>query len=183
MYMMSGKAISRAICAILLLDAALHYKLIERILPLEQEHSNTEFDGQFWGTVTVYTEAKRLSLEESVNNIWESDFAFCNTRRYYTVVSQHFTYWDSMTSIYLSHQFEQGLRLKSCNHPWMRTLSLIGNFWIRSLLKDTCITPTVYRWCGASQKSIRGYTKRTMTTADMLYRELIILSMNCGQIW
>jgi len=47
MYMMSGKAISRAICAILLLNAALHYKLIERILPLEQEHSNTEFDGQF----------------------------------------------------------------------------------------------------------------------------------------
>ena len=47
MYKMSGKAISRAICAIHLLDAPLHYKLVELILPLEQEHSNTEFDGQF----------------------------------------------------------------------------------------------------------------------------------------
>ena len=46
-YKMSGKAISRAICAIHLLDAPVHYRLMELILPLEQEHSDTEFDGQF----------------------------------------------------------------------------------------------------------------------------------------
>jgi len=43
MHMMSGKAISRALRAIYLLDAALHSKLMELIL----EHSDTEFDGQF----------------------------------------------------------------------------------------------------------------------------------------
>jgi len=47
MYMLSGKAIYRAIRAIHLLDAAIHSKLMEGILPLEQEHSDTEFDGQF----------------------------------------------------------------------------------------------------------------------------------------
>ena len=56
----------------------------------------------------------------------------------------------------------------------MRTLSLVENFWTRLLLLDSYPTSKVctciYRWCGAMQKSIRGYTKCTWTTAGMLFR-------------
>ena len=71
--------------------------------------------------------------------------------------------------------------MNGCNHTWMHTLSLVEKFWTRSLLLDTYIMPKVcecmYRWCDASQNSIRGYTKCIWTTAGMLYRELIILWM------
>ena len=48
---------------------------------LEQEHSNTEFDGQFWGKVTVYTEVERQCFEESVElkTLLTEKTTFCNT--------------------------------------------------------------------------------------------------------
>ena len=79
------------------------------------------------------------------------------------------------------------ITMNGYNHTWMRTLSLVEKFWTRLLLLDTYIIPKVcdcmYRWCGASQNSIRGYTKCIWTTTGMLYRELIILWVDFGQIW
>ena len=100
--------------------------------------------------------------------------------------SPHSIYWITIMIMQLNQRLHSRWT-DAIIHGWKRTLSLVEKFWTRSLLLDTYIMPNVcecmYRWCGVSQNSVRGYTKCIWTTAGMLYRDLIILWMDFGYIW
>jgi len=135
---------------------------------------------QRWNTVDTST----LTVVEKWLSVWcVHDFEIMSVSCLFP--SPHSIYWIIIHAY--AAKSTTSFTMNRCNHTSMRTLSLVEKFWTRSLLLDTYIMPKVcdcmYRWCGASQNSICGYTKCIWATAGMLYRELIILWMDLGQIW